>query len=165
MKTVRVGNVGSGFAGRYHVECLRRIYGVRVELAGVVESLQGLTRDGEPVLDDPVIRDQLVQLAMEEKALRLGEKRSRIPALSSDYPFSLNLSSKLRASEFQRRMRQFAVRAQGGHGSLYVGDPDAVAGGFWQRAYFNNFATTIGGGTSQIQSNIIGEHVLGLPKS
>jgi alkylation response protein AidB-like acyl-CoA dehydrogenase len=138
---------------------------VRVELAGVVESLQGLSRDGEPVLEDPVMRDQLVQLAMEEKALRLGEKRSRIPALSSDYPFSLNLSSKLRASEFQRRMRQFAVQAQGGHGSLYVGDEDAVAGGFWQRAYFNNFATTIGGGTSQIQANIVGEHVLGLPKS
>ena len=45
-----------------------------------------------------------------------------------------------------------------------MGDEDAVDGGFWQRAYFNNFSTTIGGGTSQVQANIIGEHVLGLPK-
>ena len=35
MKTLRVGLVGTGFAGRYHVDCLRRVYGVRVEIAGV----------------------------------------------------------------------------------------------------------------------------------
>jgi alkylation response protein AidB-like acyl-CoA dehydrogenase len=138
---------------------------VRIVIEDVIESLRGLQRDGEPVLDDPLVRDQVVQLIMDEKAMSLGDRRASIPALSSDYPFSLNLSSKLRGSEYQRRMRQFAVHSQGAHGSLYVGDPDAVAGGFWQRAYFNNFSTTIGGGTSQIQANIVGEHVLGLPKS
>ena len=35
MKTLRVGLVGTGFAGRYHVECLRRVYGVDVRLTGV----------------------------------------------------------------------------------------------------------------------------------
>jgi alkylation response protein AidB-like acyl-CoA dehydrogenase len=75
------------------------------------------------------------------------------------------LSYKLRVSEYQRRMRQYGLEIQGGLGGLYVGDEDTIAGGFWQRAYFNNFATTIGGGTSQIQCNIIGEQVLGLPKS
>ncbi len=137
---------------------------VRVAMDDVIDGLQGITRDGEPVLEDPVLRDQLVQLMIEEKATALGNRRAGIAALSSDYPFSLNLSAKLRTSEFSRRMRQFAVAAQGGQGSLYVGDDDALAGGFWQRAYLNNFATTIGGGTSQIQANIIGEHVLGLPK-
>lgn len=138
---------------------------VRVSIDDVIEDLRDLQRDGEPVLDDPVVRDQVVQLIMEEKAFTLGTRRSAISALTTDYPFSLNLSSKLRTSEYQRRMRQFAVAAQGGHGSMYVGDPDAVNRGFWQRAYFNNFSTTIGGGTSQIQANIVGEHVLGLPKS
>ena len=45
-----------------------------------------------------------------------------------------------------------------------VGDADAVSGGFWQRAYFSNFGATIGGGTTQVQANIVAEHVLGLPK-
>lgn len=35
MKTVRVGIVGTGFAGRYHVECLRRVYGVDARITGV----------------------------------------------------------------------------------------------------------------------------------
>lgn len=138
---------------------------VRVVIDDVINNLRDLKRDGEPVLQDTRIRDQLVQFIMEEKALRLGDRRAAIPALSSDYPFSLPLSSKLRATEYARRMRQFAIEAQGALGSLYVDDEAAVAGGFWQRAYFNNFSTTIGGGTSQIQANIVGEHVLGLPKS
>ena len=138
---------------------------VRVVMDDVIDCLRGVERDGAPVLEDPVVRDQLVQLLMEEKAQNLSGRRAGIPALTSDYPFSLNLSGKLRSSEFQRRMRQFAIAAQGGQGGLYVGDDDALGGGFWQRAYLNNFSITIGGGTSQIQANIVGEHVLGLPKS
>ena len=137
---------------------------VRVVMDDVIRSLEGVTRDGEPVMEDPVIRDELVRLIIEEKAHNLSGRRAGIPALTSDYPFSLNLSGKLRTSEYGRRMRQFAIIAQGGHGSLYVGDESAIGGGFWQRAYLNNFSTTIGGGTSQIQANIVGEHVLGLPK-
>ena len=53
---------------------------------------------------------------------------------------------------------------QGANASRYVGDGAAVEGGRWQRGYFNAFSGTIGGGTSQIQKNIVGERVLGLPK-
>ena len=121
-------------------------------------------REGQPLLNDPVTRDNLVKLLIEEKALYLTEKRLGIPALCADYPNSLSLSGKLRSTEFYRRMRQYAQSLQGTQGSLYVGDDQAVDGGFWQRAYLNNFSTTIGGGTSQVQANIVGEHVLGLPK-
>ncbi|MCZ6828834.1 MAG: acyl-CoA dehydrogenase family protein, partial [Gammaproteobacteria bacterium] len=137
---------------------------VRTVMEDLITMLRDLKRDGEPLLRDPVVRDRLVQFLMEEKALVLGERRAAIPALSLDYPFSLQLSGKLRSSEFSREMRKFAVEMQGARGSLYVGDKNALAGGFWQRAYFNNFSTTIGGGTSQVQANIVGERVLGLPK-
>ncbi|MBT6115856.1 MAG: acyl-CoA dehydrogenase, partial [Porticoccaceae bacterium] len=123
-----------------------------------------IEREGEPLLKDPVTRDNLIKFMIEEKALQLAEKRIEIPALCRDYPNSIALSGKLRSTEFFRRMRQYALSLQGAQGSLYVGDPDTIGGGFWQRAYLNNFSTTIGGGTSQVQANIVGEHVLGLPK-
>jgi alkylation response protein AidB-like acyl-CoA dehydrogenase len=138
---------------------------VRTEINDMIAQLDGLTRDGEPILQAPEIRDELVKLIMEEKANSLGNKRAAIGPLTTDYPHSLPLSHKLRVSETARRMRQFAINLQGAAGSLYVGDEDARQGGFWQRAYFNSFSATIGGGTSQVQTNIIAEHILGLPKS
>ena len=123
-----------------------------------------IEREGQPLLKDPLTRDNLVKFLIEEKALHLAEKRIQTPALCADYPNSLSLSGKLRSTEFYRRMRQYALNLQGAQSALYVGDKDAVDGGFWQRAYMNNFSTTIGGGTSQVQANIVGEHVLGLPK-
>ena len=137
---------------------------VRTVIDDMIAQLRDLRRDGAPLLEDPVTRDELVRLVMEEKAIALGDRRTAVPGLNSDYPGSLPLSNKLRTSEYSRRMRQLAVNLQGAAGSLYVGDEDARQGGFWQRAYFNNFSTTIGGGTSQVQANIIAEHVLGLPK-
>ena len=137
---------------------------VRIVLDDLVDGLAEVRRDGAPVLEDPLVRDQLVRLAMEEKAIALGDKRAAIAPLTTDYPFSLPLSHKLRWTEYTRRMRQFAINAQGADGARYVGDEEALAGGFWQRAYLNSFSATIGGGTSQVQADIIAEHVLGLPK-
>lgn len=137
---------------------------VRIVMDDLVDQLRDVKRDGRPVLDDPLMRDQLVSLIMEEKAITLGDRRSGISALTSDYPMSLPLSNKLRWTEYARRMRQFAINAQGADGALFVGDDRAREGGFWQRAYLNSFSATIGGGTSQVQANIIAEHVLGLPK-
>jgi alkylation response protein AidB-like acyl-CoA dehydrogenase len=147
----------SGQATQYSFE--------RVIMDDLLQTAKSITRDGRPLLEDPIVRDTLVQFLIEEKALRLSAVRAEIPALCADYPFSLALSGKLRSSEFQRRMRQYAMSLLGANGGLYVGDADALEGGLWQRSYFNSYSATIGGGTSQIQANIIGEHVLGLPKS
>ena len=138
---------------------------VRTDIDDMVDQLDGLTRDGEPLLADTAIRDDLVKMIMEEKASALASKRAAISPLTTDYPHSLPLSSKLRVSEMARRRGQLSVNLQGAAGSLYVGDDEARQGGFWQRAYFNAFSGTIGGGTSQIQANIVAEHILGLPKS
>jgi alkylation response protein AidB-like acyl-CoA dehydrogenase len=67
-------------------------------------------------------------------------------------------------TEHKRRLFQFSLSLQGANAARFVGDPQAVDGGLWQRSYMNSFSSTIGGGTSQIQANIIGERVLGLPK-
>lgn len=137
---------------------------VRVSVEDMIEGLRDIRRDGQPVLEDPVIRDQLVEAIMEEKSLLLGNRRGSIGHLTSDYPGSLPLSQKLRLSEMTRKLRKLAINLQGAEGALYVDDADALEGGFWQRAYFNSFSATIGGGTSQVQANIVAEHILGLPK-
>jgi len=139
-------------------------WGVTVQIDDMIETLSTLRQDGAPLLDDPIVRDDVVGFMMEAKALSLSARRMAIPALNSDYPMGLALSVKYRGTEYERRMKQYAASKQGAKSALYVGDGDAVNGGFWQRAYFSNFGATIGGGTTQVQANIIAEHVLGLPK-
>lgn len=135
----------------------------RTTVADLLTTLQS-SEEGRVLLQEPVVRDQLVRFLIEEKALAVGQKRQSISALNTDFPGALALSAKLRSSEFDRRLRQFAVTHLGLSGALYVDDPEACEGGFWTRAYMNNFSTTIGGGTSEVLRNVVGEHVLGLPK-
>ena len=129
-----------------------------------VELARHALRDGRPAIQDPLVRDQLVSFLMEERGMALNNSRAKIPALISERPASIALSRKLTGTEWRRRLNQFAVTLQGANASRYVGDDSAVDGGRWQRGYFQAFSGTIGGGTTQIQKNIVGERVLGLPK-
>jgi alkylation response protein AidB-like acyl-CoA dehydrogenase len=140
------------------------VHSMQVSAREVVELARHALRGGRPAIEDPLVRDQLVAFLMEERGMDLNNQRARIPGLISERPASIALSRKLTGSEWRRRLNQFAVTLQGANASRYVGDGAAVEGGRWQRGYFNAFSGTIGGGTSQIQKNIVGERVLGLPK-
>jgi alkylation response protein AidB-like acyl-CoA dehydrogenase len=135
-----------------------------VGVADVVELARRSQRNGRPALEDPLIRDQLISFMIEDQGDRLMGARAKVPALTSERPAAIAMSGKLRSSELKRRVMQFAVTLQGENGMRWVGDERAADQGLWQRSYFNAFSGTIGGGTSQVQSNIIGERVLGLPK-
>lgn len=129
----------------------------------VVELARRSVRGGRPALEDPLLRDELVSLILEARNNTLMSARARVPALATDWPTAIPMSGKLRNSELKRRMCQFALALQGANGARFV-SAGAIDGGKWQRSYFNAFSGTIGGGTSQIQHNILGERVLGLPK-
>jgi alkylation response protein AidB-like acyl-CoA dehydrogenase len=135
-----------------------------MDVHDVVALAERSRRDGRPALEDPWVRDQLVRFICEHQADRLCTERARLPALCSERPDAIPLSNKLRHTEHARRLMQFALSLEGAHAARYVGDSLAPDGGKWQRAYFNSFASTIGGGPSQIQANIVAERVLGLPK-
>ena len=130
----------------------------------IIELARRSVRNGRPALEDPLTRDELMKLVLEAKGNQLMGAKSRIPALCEDWPTAIAMSGKLRGSELKRKMTRFALSLQGANGARYIGD-QAVDGGKWQRSYLNAFSGTIGGGTSQIQKNILGERVLGLPKS
>lgn len=131
----------------------------------VLDLAKRMTRGGKPALEDPAIRAKMVDFMIEIQSNILCGQRSAFNPLNTDRPMGLALSGKLRSTEFTRRISEFAISLTGPSGAYYVGDPDAVDGGWWTRSYLNSFSATIGGGTSQIQRNIVGEHVLGLPKS
>lgn len=135
------------------------------DITQVVDLAKRATYAGKPALEDPLIRDELMQLLIESRSLQLCGKRAGIAPLTQDKPLSLPLMSKLASTEFMKRMNEFAIRLQGARGAYYVDEPDAYDKGIWQRGYLNSFSATIGGGTTEIQHNIVGEHVLGLPKS
>ena len=131
----------------------------------VLDLARRMTRDGAPALNDPVVRDRMVEFLIEIQSNALCGQRAAFSPLNTDRPTGIALSSKLMGTEFGRRINEFAISLTGAGGAYYVGDENAVDGGWWTRSYLNSFSATIGGGTSQIQRNIIGEHVLGLPKS
>ena len=73
--------------------------------------------------------------------------------------------SKLASSEHGQALADFACELLGPSAGLWIGDPHVPANAEWQRSYLNSFAMTIAGGTSEILRNILGERVLGLPKT
>jgi alkylation response protein AidB-like acyl-CoA dehydrogenase len=135
-----------------------------MDVMSVIDMARSAKRGGKPVLDDPVMRDRLVDYMIEIQALNLNNQRRRMAPLTSDRPMGLALMNKLARTELVRELTEFSLQFQGTRAGYYVGDENAVDDGYWHRSYLNSFSATIGGGTSQIQKNIIGEHVLGLPK-
>ncbi len=132
--------------------------------AGLAE-IVALLRSGPAALrGDAVVRDQLAALAIEATALRFNASRVRMPGLTADRPQALPLMAKLAGSEHTQRLTDFGVALSGPAASLWK--DDAVPGsGEWAHSYFNSYIGTIAGGTSEILRNVLGEKVLGLPKS
>jgi alkylation response protein AidB-like acyl-CoA dehydrogenase len=137
---------------------------VPLRVAHVVDLARQVQRDGRPAIQDPVLRETLVRFAIEERGLELCASRVRHAVLAQPRPMAAPFMLKLRMTELRRRLCAFAVHLQGANANLYVGDPNAIADGDFQRGYMNAFSATIGGGTSQIQMNILAERVLDLPK-
>jgi alkylation response protein AidB-like acyl-CoA dehydrogenase len=62
-------------------------------------------------------------------------------------------------------MQQLAQEILGPFGQLAKGTPHVIDDGAWSYGYLRTRGNTIEAGTSEIQRNIIGHFVLGLPKS
>ena len=129
----------------------------------VVDLATKSKRNGQPSLKDPLLRDEMVKFIIESRGSELMDARGTVKGLETDWPSAIAMSRKLRFSEFKKRASHFALKVQGSNGARYVAG-DAVDQGMWQRSYLNSYSATIGGGTSEIQYNILGERVLGLPK-
>jgi alkylation response protein AidB-like acyl-CoA dehydrogenase len=122
----------------------------------VVELARRLGRN-----DDPVARQGLAALFVRTQILRYLGMRARTAASRGRPPGPESSIMKLAYSRHIAATGDLAVALQRAGGSLI--DDAAVDGGFWQQQFLNQWASRIGGGTDEIQRNVIGERVLGLP--
>ena len=124
---------------------------------------------------DPVIRDRLAQAHIDAEIMGFLGKRSLTGFLAGAKPGPSESMFKLYWSEYHRRVTELAVDILGPAGAAPEGD--RPAGSFrtdlpgspnssasWVGTFFNARAGTIYAGTSEVQRNILGEMVLGLPK-
>ena len=133
-------------------------------MRGLVTLAREQRRNGRPAAEDPQLRARIAALAIRERGMLENAKRARSGALV-EHPMRLPLQVKLASTELAQDLAAAALEIEGPAASLYLSDERAPVGGQWALAYMNSFGATIAAGTSEIQRNILGERVLGLPKS
>ena len=140
---------------------------IRTVFAGTVHRLVDVakrTRRGDGMaIDDPVVRDRLAAVAIESAAVPHHMSRARIEALT-DYPMGIPLMSKLYGSELAMKLEEVGQEILGPATVQLPESEGSIEHGIWQLTHMNAYGPIIGGGTSEIQKNIIGQRVLGLAK-
>lgn len=130
----------------------------------LIELARQHERNGISASDDPLIRDEIVQMMIRQEAFRQNQRRANVPALT-DHPMRIPLQFKLVGTELSQDLQKIAYEIEGAASSLYLNDENAPAAGRWPLAYMNSFGVTIAAGANEVQRNILGERVLGLAKS
>ena len=97
--------------------------------------------------------------------MRLNQLRAFSRITATGVPGPEGSIQKIFWSELNQRLQQLAQEILGPYGQLLNADPLAVDGGAWSYGYLRTRGNTIEAGTSEVQRNIIGHFVLGLPRS
>ena len=123
-----------------------------------------LSRKGRRLADDPQVRQTIGQFAAEAAAIRYTGFRQLTRQLKGLPPGPEGSSIKLSASELGLRIASFAMELLGPFAQLERGDQFAADHGLWTRRMLEARGPMIYSGANEIQRNILGERVLGLPK-
>jgi alkylation response protein AidB-like acyl-CoA dehydrogenase len=149
----------------------RGAYGARLHLLfkrnmdRLIELAHTVQRNGAAAASDPLIRQKLAQCYAEVEIMRLNQMRAFSRITSTGTPGPEGSILKIFWSELNQRVQQVAQELLGPYGQLLAADPHAVDHGIWSYGYLRSRGNTIEAGTSEIQRNIIGHFVLGLPRS
>jgi len=123
-------------------------------------------RDGQPLCDDPVIRQTIAQLVTQTEVARVLGLRFVAASLRGGAPPTIEASEyKLYATELSRRIANASMDVLGPGAQLRVHTEDAPLHGRAESTYRYTVIDTIGGGASEIQKNIIARRKLDLPKN
>jgi hypothetical protein len=165
-----VGQLNAGFTYIAEALDLERFAMMPVgPLEEKVEALVGWARealrDGEPVRSDPFVRARVARAVTELEVARMLQRRVISAALRDRVPTVEASEYKLYMNECGKRVANTALDLMGPAGALRPGADGAPLGGRFERSYRYTVVDTIGGGTSEVQKNIIAGRGLGLPRS
>jgi alkylation response protein AidB-like acyl-CoA dehydrogenase len=122
------------------------------------------TVGGEPATRDSAMRRRLARAETRVQAMRLNGMRFLTRQLRG-LPLSSETSiNKLHRAELEIGLAELALDLEGSAAQYVAGSDQAVDGGAWQSSALSWPEVVIGGGTPNIQKNIIAERILGLPK-
>jgi alkylation response protein AidB-like acyl-CoA dehydrogenase len=149
----------------------RGSYGARLHLLfkrninRLIELSRTFQRNGHPAAQDPLIRQKLAQCYAEIEIMRMNQLRAFSRITEIGVPGPEGSIQKIFWSELNQRVQQVAQELLGLYGQLLSGDSHAIDKGIWSYGYLRSRGNTIEAGTSEVQRNIIGHFVLGLPRS
>ncbi len=133
-------------------------------LLALIDLMRQEQVDGHRVIDLPAFRDRLGALQAEVAAMKYNGMRILSSQIKGESGGMAKLIVKLQACELAHQISALAIDALGELGLLYHGSPHERAHGSWQWNYMFQLGLIIGGGTAQIQKNIISERGLNMPR-
>ncbi len=134
-------------------------------LNGVINLMQQETINGQRIIDNPIFRDRLMKLQGRVMAMQYNDMRLLSSRINKNQDAKLaGMVVKLIGTELRHEIEGLASDVMGEIGLSYGANPYLRGSGSWQYQYMFYLGLIIGGGTSQIQKNIISERGLDMPK-
>ncbi len=143
---------------------------IKQRLDLLIDHVRSAQRDGQPLKDDPKVRSRIARLATTAEVargmgLRVVDASVKAEASGGAPPTIESSEYKLFTTEFSKVLADASMDLGGPGTQLRVGTEEAPMAGRAESTYRYTVLDTIGGGTSEVQKNIITRRGLGLPKN